>query len=120
MTRSQLIAQTQEKCPDSERRTVEEAVYLFFNEISSALQKGHLVELRGLGSFCVRQRKERIARNRKSGEKLKTASKKFLFFIWKGLPRLVEYYSHPKFSQISSYTVQSHPFNVQKCEFSLI
>jgi len=76
MTRSQLITQIQEKFPDLERRTVEEAVYLFFNEISSALQKGHRVELRGLGSFCVRQRKERIARNPRSGEKFKIASKK--------------------------------------------
>ena len=119
MTRSQLIAQIQEKCPDLERRTVEEAVYLFFNEISSALQKGHLVELRGLGSFCVRQRKERIARNPKSGEKLKLANQKnsFFFKAGKAFCALLNTTSHPKFSQLSSNTVQSHPSNVENVSF---
>jgi len=83
-------------------------------EISSALQIGHRVELRGLGSFCVRQRKERIARNPRSGEKFKFASKKIPFFkAGKAFRALLNTTSDPKFSQMSSTTVQSHPSNVE-------
>ena len=38
--------------------------------ISKALQQGNGIEIRGFGTFKVREKKERIARNPRTGEKV--------------------------------------------------
>jgi integration host factor subunit beta len=57
-----------------------EIVNIFFDSITEALVKGEEVQLRGLGTFKIRQRRERIGRNPKTGEKVKIPSKKVVYF----------------------------------------
>ncbi len=42
----------------------------FFNSVIEALKTGNGIEIRGFGTFKVRKRKARWARNPKSGEKV--------------------------------------------------
>ena len=44
------------------------------------MAEGKKVELRGFGSFRIRQRNARVGRNPKSGEKVDVPSKKVPFF----------------------------------------
>jgi integration host factor subunit beta len=55
------------------------------------LAEGKKVELRGFGSFRIRQRNARIGRNPKSGQKVEVPSKKVPFFkAGKELRQLVD------------------------------
>ncbi len=60
--------------------TANKVVSIFFHSISEALKKGQEVQLRGFGSFRLRERKERIGRNPKTGEKVRIRSKKVPYF----------------------------------------
>ncbi len=55
-------------------------VDLFFDEMSNALTNGDRVEIRGFCSFYVKQYKAYTGRNPKTGEQIKTKSKKLPFF----------------------------------------
>lgn len=55
-------------------------VDLFFDEMSNALAANDRVEIRGLFSFYVKHYKAYTGRNPKTGEKIKTKSKKLPFF----------------------------------------
>ena len=61
----------------SEARKV---VDLFFDEMSNALANGDRVEIRGFCSFYVKHYKAYTGRNPKTGEQIKTKSKKLPFF----------------------------------------
>lgn len=80
MTKSELINRIQEKYPEMGKRLVENAVSLFFNEVISSLQKGHRIELRGFGSFCLRKRNKRVGRNPRTGETVAVEEKNVPFF----------------------------------------
>jgi integration host factor subunit beta len=80
MTRSDLVEKLYQLYPEFGRRLIEDAVSLFFFEISMALKRGDRVEIRGFGSFCLRERKGRVARNPKTGEKVSVCGKKVPFF----------------------------------------
>ena len=75
MTRSELINLIIAQCPDLESSEAEEAVHLFFDEIISGLTSGKRIELRGFGSFFIKSRAPRIARNPRTGEKVEVSSK---------------------------------------------
>ena len=49
-------------------------------EISSALEQGHRVELRGFGAFSVRKRDARSGRNPRTGETVDVQEKHVPFF----------------------------------------
>jgi len=55
-------------------------VELFFDEMSKALANGDRVEIRGLFSFYVKHYKAYTGRNPRTGEQIKTKSKKLPFF----------------------------------------
>ena len=80
MTRSELTALVKEQSPDLDSKEVESAVELFFNEIISGLISGSRIELRGFGSFAVKSRNPRIARNPRTGEKVQIGSRLLPFF----------------------------------------
>jgi integration host factor subunit beta len=46
----------------------------------SAIKRGERIELRGFGSFTVRERKPRLGRNPKSGAEVKLEERKVPFF----------------------------------------
>ena len=70
MTKSQLIEKISERAPHVPRREVERIVNTVFDSMVEALQKEERIEIRGFGSFAVKVRDERDARNPKTGEKV--------------------------------------------------
>jgi integration host factor subunit beta len=62
------------------QKLTEIIVNTVFQSITDSLAEGDKVELRGFGSFRVRERSSRVARNPKSGEKVEVPAKKVPFF----------------------------------------
>jgi integration host factor subunit beta len=80
MKRSDLIDVLAKQTPHLTASQVEEAVVLFFDEIAEALANNGRIELRGFGSFAVRHRAARQARNPKTGEAVFVKAKATPFF----------------------------------------
>lgn len=69
MSRPELINKLKTKHPKLNKSQLETIVDTFFNSIKIALKKKRPVELRGFGSFFVKEIKEKYtARNPKTGE----------------------------------------------------
>ncbi len=79
MTKADLVDQVSKNMDISKKHT-EIIVNTVLESISDALQNGEKVELRGFGSFKIRERKARIGRNPKTGEKVDIPAKKIPFF----------------------------------------
>jgi integration host factor subunit beta len=80
MTKSQLAEKLAESNGVLTRKESETIVNIVFDSIQDALQNGDKVEIRGFGSFTVRERGPREARNPKSGERVSIPAKKTPFF----------------------------------------
>ena len=80
MTKSELIAYLAEQNPHLYQRDVERIVTTVFDEITSALCRGDRVELRGFGSFSIKQRCSRIGRNPRTGEAVQVVAKSVPYF----------------------------------------
>lgn len=80
MTKSELIEQLTDGHEILSKRDAEIVINLIFGGIGNALAQGDRVEIRGFGSFSVRERDAREARNPKSGELVKIPSRKTPFF----------------------------------------
>ena len=75
MTRSQLIQRLAQQHPYLVHDEVERIVNTIFKKISEALARGERIELRGFGSFTVRERAPRVGRNPRTGETVHIAAK---------------------------------------------
>lgn len=62
------------------RKEADEAVKVVLGGVVEALTHGEKVELRGFGSFRIRQRGSRLGRNPKTGEQVKVPAKKIPYF----------------------------------------
>jgi len=80
MTKSELVEQLSTTNVDLNKKEAELIVNTIFDCIGDALIGGDRVEIRGFGSFSIREREAREARNPKSGEVVKIPSKKTPFF----------------------------------------
>jgi integration host factor subunit beta len=80
MTKSDLVGKIMEANGVLTRKESELVVNLVFDSMCAALTKGEKVEIRGFGSFTIRKREAREARNPKSGAVVKIAAKKTPFF----------------------------------------
>ena len=80
MIKSELATRIAELYPHLYQRDVEAIVNRMFREIADALERGERVELRGFGSFAVRQRAAYIGRNPRTGESVAIAKKCEPFF----------------------------------------
>jgi integration host factor subunit beta len=86
-----LVKKVTEECRIS-RNEAATVVDLFFKGMAEALASGERVEIRGLGSFHVREYKPYQGRNPKTGESVTVASKKLPFFkVGKELKERVDY-----------------------------
>jgi len=65
---------------DLPRKQADEAVQVILESIIDALQQGDKVELRGLGSFRIRERGPRIGRNPKTGARVDVPPKRIPYF----------------------------------------
>ena len=75
MTRAELIDILAVKLPHVQYQVVEESVKHLFERMAEALAKGKRIEVRGFGSFAVRFRPPRTARNPKTGDQVTTEGK---------------------------------------------
>ncbi len=80
MTKSELIEQLTTDKDALSKRESELIVNSIFDSIGNALVDGDRVEIRGFGSFTVRERDAREARNPKSGDIVQISAKKTPFF----------------------------------------
>jgi len=80
MTKSELIEQLTTDNEVLSKRESELIVNSIFESIGQALVEGDRVEIRGFGSFTVREREAREARNPKSGDIVQISAKKAPFF----------------------------------------
>ncbi len=80
MTKSELVEKLVEANATLSRKESEMVVNLIFDSMCEALKKGEKVEIRGFGSFTIREREAREARNPKSGDVVKIPSKRTPFF----------------------------------------
>ncbi|MDT8444242.1 MAG: integration host factor subunit beta [Desulfuromonadales bacterium] len=80
MTKSELVEQLTIDNDALSKREAELIVNSIFNSIGQALVGGDRVEIRGFGSFTVRERDAREARNPKSGDIVRISAKKTPFF----------------------------------------
>ncbi len=65
---------------DLTRRDGEVIVDTFFDGIIGAIRIGDKVEIRGFGSFRIRQRNARTGRNPKTGDKVEVPAKRVPYF----------------------------------------
>jgi integration host factor subunit beta len=80
MTKSELIEKVVQTHGMLNIKVSEMLVNTVFDSIEDALKAGDKVEIRGFGSFTIRERTGREARNPKSGEVVRIPSKKTPFF----------------------------------------
>jgi len=80
MTKSELVDKIVEANGVLTRKESEMVVNIVFDSMSDALKRGEKVEIRGFGSFTIRERGAREARNPKSGEIVSIPAKKTPFF----------------------------------------
>jgi integration host factor beta subunit len=80
VTKRDLIEELVRRFPRFSRRDAEVMVNAVFESLADALRRGARVEIRGLGSFVVKQRQARDGRNPKTGDRVPVAAKRVPFF----------------------------------------
>jgi integration host factor subunit beta len=80
MTKSELILKLANANPHLYQRDIETLVATIFEEISTALENGNRVELRGFGAFSIKQREARTGRNPRTGDSVAVTEKHVPFF----------------------------------------
>lgn len=80
MTRSELIRIVSAKQNQLSDKQVEWAIKCIFDLMAESLGNGQRIEIRGFGSFSVRYRPPRTARNPKTGEYVQKEGKYSLHF----------------------------------------
>jgi integration host factor subunit beta len=79
MTKAELVEKVAEKIQLTKKQT-ETVVNMLLNSITEALSEGDKVELRGFGSFRLRNRNPREGRNPKTGDTVQIPAKRVPFF----------------------------------------
>ena len=80
MNKSNIVAKIVNLNPDVYQKDVVKIVDIFFETISKAIVKNDRVELRGFGTFDIKYRDARIARNPKNGSIVAVPGKRIPFF----------------------------------------
>ena len=80
MNKSQLIKSVAEKS-DLSQKQVAEVLNLMEQTLVDTLKTGERIQISGFGTFEVRERAERKARNPKTGEPVSVAACKYLAFV---------------------------------------
>ena len=79
MTKADLVEEVA-KVTELTRKDSEVIVDTLFDSVIKALKTGDKLEVRGFGSFRVRQRNARVGRNPKTGEKVEVPAKRVPYF----------------------------------------
>ena len=96
MNKSDLVNMIAEQAK-LQHKTAEEVVNLIFDSMSNALVQGGRIEIRGFGSFVVREYESYKGRNPRTGESIQVKPKKLPFFkVGKELKELVDDWNQTK------------------------
>lgn len=79
MTKADLVEQVAVEA-EMTKKDAEQLVEIIFDSIIGALNKGEKIELRGFGSFRVRERDARKGRNPKTGSAVDIPAKRVAYF----------------------------------------
>ena len=79
MNKSELIEAVAQKAKITKKRA-EDVVNLIFDSMVDAIVKGERIEIRGLGSFMVKEYGSYTGRNPRTGESIQVRPKKLPFF----------------------------------------
>ncbi|MBN4077818.1 integration host factor subunit beta [Nitrospina gracilis] len=79
MTKANLVERVADKIHVTKKQA-EVVINALLESIRDSLSEGNNVEIRGFGSFRIRERNARIARNPKSGQAVEVPAKKVPFF----------------------------------------
>ena len=79
MTKADLVEEVS-RVTELTRKDSEVIVDTLFDSVIKALKTGDKLEVRGFGSFRVRQRNARVGRNPKTGEKVEVPAKRVPYF----------------------------------------
>ena len=79
MTKADLVERVAKEA-DMTKKDAEQLVEIIFDSIIASLNKGEKIELRGFGSFRVRQRNARKGRNPKTGDSVDIPEKRVAYF----------------------------------------
>tara|TARA_Y100000768_G_scaffold195608_1_gene146754 strand:- start:985 stop:1275 length:291 start_codon:yes stop_codon:yes gene_type:complete len=80
VVKSNLLKQIADQYPNYLKKDLNKFLEILLKEIMNSLKKGERVEFRDWGIFYTNIQKERISRNPKTGEKVKTPKKKTIHF----------------------------------------
>jgi len=80
VTKRGLIDELVALYPRFSRRDAEVMVNAVFESLAEALRRGERIEIRGFGSFVVKQREARDGRNPRTGKRVAVAAKRVPFF----------------------------------------
>lgn len=90
MNKSELIVALAKK-ENLTKQKAEEVIDTIFDSMTDALMAGERIEIRGFGSFVVREYGSYTGRNPKTGESISVSPKKLPFFkVGKELKKLVD------------------------------
>lgn len=81
MTKADLIEQVHEAIgPGVTKRDCATVVNAFLNAVKGAVVEGKHIEIRGFGTFKVRERRTRMARNPRTGDPVRVPQRKVPVF----------------------------------------
>ncbi|SDR63915.1 integration host factor subunit beta [Rhizobiales bacterium GAS113] len=80
MIKSELVECVTRSYPGLYQRDAETAVKAVFDAIVDALAKGNRVEIRGFGAFSAKDRRSRVGRNPRTGQRVPVVAKRVPMF----------------------------------------
>ena len=80
MTRSDLVEELAAQFGQLNQRDAEQAVKTIRDAVSDALVRGHRIEIRGFGSFKIKEYEGYAGRNPKTGESVTVSSTRLPIF----------------------------------------
>lgn len=96
MTKSELIERLAQEA-DLPKKRAEDTVNCIFDTLTQALATGKRIEIRGFGSFSLKEHRAYVGRNPKTGEEVPVEGKHSIHFkVGKDLRELVDNISAPE------------------------
>src|SRR6516165_8632662 len=80
MIKSELVECVMRNYPGLYQRDAEIAVDAVLDAITDALAQGNRVEIRGFGAFSAKERRSRVGRNPRTGQRVPVAAKRVPMF----------------------------------------
>ncbi len=80
MTKNELIKKTQEKFKTYSQKDIALAVQTIIDSLVGSMRRNERIEIRGFGTFTIRERRPRTGRNPKSGAEVSLGERRVPFF----------------------------------------